>query len=163
MANQCDFSMRVNGKHENIEMFFGALTQKDKVWMGRGAVADIEYYDEDNMATIEGWCKWSIQSALIDDAIEMQKQKETGKGRWLPSEINAVDEFLTLFEACQKYHVNMEVYSSEVGCEFQEHFKYENGDIVDESTDYTEIFDEDSQEWVGTGGYSWDFDLAEVE
>lgn len=163
MANMCEFKMQVKGTSENIELFFRALTQSNTVWMGRGACADIEYYDKDNMAIITGWCKWSIQSALIDDAISMREQKEEGEGIWCQTEIDKVKEFFTLFEACAKYHVNMEVYSCEVGCEFQEHLKYENGNIINESTDYTEIFDEDSQEWVSTGGYSWDFDLAEVE
>ena len=162
MANWCEFSMRVKGKLENVESFFNALTQNDTVWIGRGATASIKYV-KNNIAIINGWCKWSIQSALIDNAISMREQDEVGKGIWYQPEINKVREFLTLFDACEKYHVNMELYSRRVEAEFEEHVKYENGIIVNECTKYTEIFDENSEEWVCTGGYKWSFDLAEVE
>ena len=46
MANLCSFSMQVNGKHDNIERFYNALTQNGDIWMGRGAEADINYDDE---------------------------------------------------------------------------------------------------------------------
>ena len=163
MANICEISMEVRGDHSNIEAFFNALTQEDDVWMGRGADAEIDYDDEGHTATISGWCKWSVQSSLIDDALSMRKQKESKEGFWYQAEIDKVNEFLTLFEACQKYNVNMEVYSSEPGMEFQEHAKYENGHIVNEATNYVETFNEDTQEWESHGGYLWDFDVSDPD
>lgn len=125
MANICEFSMQVNGEHKNIEKFYEALTQKNDIWMWRGAEADIAYEDEAKRAFIDGYCKWSICAALIKNALSMKEQKETGERYW--SGIDDVKEFLTLFEACKKYHVNMEVFSEELGERFQEHYKYENG------------------------------------
>ena len=41
--------------------------------MGRGAEAEINYNDEET-AQIDGWCKWSVQSAMIDNAISMRTE-----------------------------------------------------------------------------------------
>lgn len=163
MANLCDFEMMVKGERKNIDLFFAALTQTGNVWMGRGACADI-YYDDANTATISGDCKWSIHSALFTDAVSMREQKETGIGSWAWNEQSDSRDYVTLFEACKNYHVNVEVYSEETGCEFQEHYKYENGETLSDCVDYTEVYNEDTEEYESTGGYeSWDFNLADVQ
>lgn len=78
MANICCFRMRVKGDKSNISKFTSALTQDGEVWMGRGAEADIDFLS-DSEAEIEGCCKWSIQSALIDDSFSMRRQKKPGR------------------------------------------------------------------------------------
>lgn len=125
MANICDFVMHVRGKRENIEKFYDALTQNGKVYMGRGAEAEI-FFGDDSVAEISGWCKWSIVSALIDNAISMR----TEPNRWsFDDDVNEL-EFITLVEACQRWNVDMEVYSEESGCCFQEHFMVIGGELV---------------------------------
>lgn len=133
MANLCDFVMHVRGKRENIEKFYDALTQKGKIYMGRGAEADI--FLDDDIAEIKGWCKWSVVSALIDNAISMR----TEPNRWsFDEDVNEL-EFITLIEACQKWNVDMEVYSEEPGCCFQEHFMVIDGELViDECVEWNE-------------------------
>lgn len=183
MANICGFSMMVRGNRNNIEAFYNAMRQKGKVWMGRGANAEIEYEDVSNRAFINGDCKWSIRSALVDNAISMQ----TDPTGWYFGE--GVDgsefEFITLFEACKKWNLNMEVYSEECGCEFQEHYVFVDGDLIcDDCVDYSEynisefdikeeaeeelgitITDEewenkDMDEWISRGGFeNWDFEI----
>ena len=180
MANICSFSMCVKGKHEDIEKFYNAMSQKGKVYMGRGAEAEINYDDDDNIAFIDGWCKWSVQSALIDNAISMRTEPST----WYWGEnVDATKlEFVTLHEACVKWNLDMEVYSEECGCCFQEHFVIVNGDmIVDDCVDYYEYFigdyktkeeaeadldivitDEEwnREEYITRGGFrSWDFEI----
>lgn len=105
-ANICCFRMSVKGDKSNISKFTSALTQDGEVWMGRGAEADIDFLS-DSEAEIEGCCKWSIQSALIDDSFSMRRQKETGEGYW--GDLDTSKGFISLFEACEEYHVNMEV------------------------------------------------------
>jgi len=163
MANLCDYVMLVKGKTEGIEKFYKALTQSSsEAWMGRGADADIIY--ENGGARITGYCKWSIQSALIDGAISMQKQKNNnGEGIWYwGDEVKDVVQFITLFEACEKWGLNMEVFSWEPGCCFSEHYKYENGDITDECIDYEEEYDEKTEEYIPVGGFEPNFNLADV-
>ena len=142
MANICDFSMRVKGDKISIDEFYDALRQKGNVWIGRGVSdTDIDYQESNEAGKvygdIYGCTKWSVVSSLIDNAIDMRESPE----RWSfgdgvnPNEI----EFITLWEACKKYHLDMEVYSSESGCAFQEHFMYVNGEQFEECVDYYEF------------------------
>lgn len=178
MANICDFVMRVRGAHDNIEKFYNAMSQNGKIYMGRGASAEINYED-DRVAEIHGWCKWSVVSALIDNAISMR----TEPGRWLFDEDVNELEFITLIEACQRWNLDMEVYSEESGCCFQEHFMVIDGELViDECVEWNEYCIDDfdtkeeaeaelgieitDEEWnsgeafIGRGGFGeWDFEI----
>lgn len=139
MANICSFSMCVKGKHEDIESFYNAMFQKGNIYMGRGADADINYEDEENRAFIDGWCKWSIQSALIDNAISMRKNPDGWY--WGEDTDKSKLEFVTLIEASEKWNLIVEVYSEESGCCFQEHYVVDNGDlIVEDCVDYYEYY-----------------------
>lgn len=162
MANVCEFEMMLRGTKENIDKFVDALSQKDNVWMGRGAYITSRFDDEAaHSAMLCGECKWSMQSSLIDNAISMRAQENGGQTIW--ADIPEGGEFLTIFEACEKYSVNMEAYSKEPGCEFQEHLICENGKVVNDTVDYTEEWDETWDHVYTTGGYpSWDFSVADV-
>lgn len=188
MANICSYSMIVKGEMENIKKFVNAMEQKGDIWMGRGAEADVDWEWDENTVVINGWVKWSIYASLCSDAVSMEKQRVTGEGMWYWNDgIQNVKEFLTLWQACQRFNVNMEVYSEEPGCEFQEHYKYENGNITEESVEYKEIYFEDYEdegysregienllgieitddEWDDgykeIGGFKdWDFELEDV-
>lgn len=182
MANICDFQMYVRGNHADIQKFYDAMCQKGTIYMGRGAEADIEFQNE-NKAIITGWCKWSVRSAMVTNAESMSAQP----GQWYWGEgINANDlEFITLFEACKKWHLDMEVYSEESGCCFQEHFVVIDGELVcEECVEWNEYWIEDyetkeeaeadlkititDEEWeIGSaagyftrGGFeNWDFEI----
>lgn len=157
MANVCEFEMVLRGNKENIERFVTALTQKGNVWMGRGAYLYGCAYGK-RSAHITGEVKWSLQSSLIDGAVSMQSEPE----RW--GDLPKNGEFLTIFEACKKYFVNMEVYSKEPGCQFQEHLMYENGAELNDTVSYEEVWDTDTGEILETiGGYpSWNFTVADA-
>ena len=181
MANICGFSMCIKGAHDDIENFYNAMSQKGNIFMGRGADAEIQYEDEENRAFIDGWCKWSIQSALIDNAVSMRT--EPSKWYWGDSVDSSKIEFVTLWEACKKWNVDMEVYSEECGCCFQEHYVMVNGDVVcEDCVEYNEYCIDDyetkdeaeselgieitDEEWhsgecfISRGGFeSWDFDI----
>lgn len=181
MANLCSFSMCVKGKHEDIEAFYNAMSQKGNIYMGRGADAEINYEDEENTAFIDGWCKWSIQSALINNAISMRE--EPNIWHWGENVDVSSLEFITLFEACKKWNLDMEVYSEEGGCCFQEHYVVVNGDLIcDECVDWQEYYigeyetkeeaeneleieitDEEwdsGEEYISRGGFeNWDFEI----
>lgn len=180
MANICSFKMRVSGAHDNIMKFYHAMMQEGDIWMGRGAEVEIDFED-DNLAELNGWCKWSVQSALIDNAVSMR----TNPDKWFIGD-SAPKEFITLWEACERWDLDMEVYSEEPGCEFQEHYVCRGGDIdcydciewseyfVDEydtkeeaEDDFGTIFTD--EEWanreqndycIRRGGFeNWDFEI----
>ena len=182
MANICDFSMRVRGQKEDIEKFYNAMRQKGNVYMGRGADAEIQYEDEEEYYTawINGWCKWSVVSAMIDNAISMRTEPD----KWYFGESVDVSriEFITLIEACQKWNLDMEVFSEEPGCCFQEHMMVINGELViDECEEWNEydlddfdtkeeaeeeleieITDEEWEEggFISRGGFGeWEFEI----
>ena len=179
MANICSFSMYVRGKSEDIQSFYDAMCQNGNIYMGRGADAELIMEDDDG-ARIEGWCKWSIQSALIDNAMSMR----SNPGMWyFGDNVDASKfEFVTLYEACEKWNLDMEVYSEEPGCCFQEHYMFVDGDIVaDECVEYYEYYIEEfetkeeaereleitltdeeweAHEYVSRGGFDdWHFEI----
>ena len=81
MANICAFSMKVVGEKTNVDSFVSALEQKGKFCMGRGGVIDVED-NFDGGSILEGEVKRSLSASLIEAAVSMRKQKETGKGYW---------------------------------------------------------------------------------
>ncbi|MBQ8248101.1 MAG: hypothetical protein IJZ42_13315 [Lachnospiraceae bacterium] len=146
MANICNFSIKVKGTPENIEHFYNALTQTGDTWMGRGAVIDDPLeIEEDGTASVSGWCSWSIQSSLIDNAISMRKQPEN----WAYEQGDEGREFITLFEACERWNLVAEVYSEEPGLQFQEHYICDRGNVIcDEEVGFEkyDVFDFDTKE-----------------
>lgn len=180
MANCCRYQMLLKGKKENLENFVETMTSV-KTRMGSGAeIVEITY--KDDSALLSGYVKWSIESALIQDALSMRKQQKTGKGDWTKNVENPEIRYITLYEACKEFNINMEVYSAESAMGFQEHYKYENGVIFEESVDWflkpicfykskeeaekdlnRKIEDKDWQEgWINIGGYEWTYDLKNV-
>lgn len=179
MANICSFSMCVKGTHENIEKFYNAMCQDGNIYMGRGADAQILYEDEENRALIDGWCKWSVQSAMIDNAISMRT--EPNMWGWTKDVNPSTLEFITLWEACARWNIDMEVFSEEPGCAFQEHYLIIDGQVVCEDcvewNEYDlddfetkeeaeeeleiEITDEEWEEggFIGRGGFDWEFEI----
>lgn len=179
MANICSFSMCVKGQHEDIEKFYNAMSQIGTIYMGRGADAEIRYEDEEGRAFIDGWCKWSIYSALINNAISMRTETDMWSfGDVDPSKL----EFITLLEACARWNLVVEVYSEECGCEFQEHYIIDHDELVcEECVDYYEYcLDDyetkeeaeseldikiDDEEWenggfISRGGFGeWNFEI----
>lgn len=142
MANLCSFLMKVKGnKEEDIESFCKALSQNGKIWMGRGAEID-PTFEDDGIAIISGWCKWSVMSALIDNAISMRTEPE----RWYHPEDEEEHEYITLWEACERWNLVIEVYSEEGGCCFQEHYICDKGDIICDQCEDWEVYYVDEYE-----------------
>ncbi len=136
MANLCSFLMKVKGNKEDITQFYMVLNQKGKIWMGRGAETDLSLED-DETAFISGCCKWSVISALVDNAISMR----TEPNKWVFGGDSTGLEFITLFEACKRWNLVMEVYSEEGGIGFQEHFICDKGEILCEECVDWEVYD----------------------
>ena len=138
MANLCDIDMHARGTRKHLEQFIDALTQKDNIWIGRGAEVNVSYNDDEDLSNAEifGYCKWSIVSALIDNAISMRQHPE----KWYTGTDKDLT-FITLDEASKIYDLDIEAYSNEPGCEFEEHYLIRKGIIEkDECVDYQEYF-----------------------
>lgn len=181
MANICSFSMKVRGEHDNIEKFYNAMMQNGTIYMGRGADAEINYDDEECSAQIDGWCKWSVVSAMVTNAESMRSEPDMWC--WGDGKTSEEREFITLFEACKKWNLDMEVYSEESGCCFQEHYVFVDGELIcEECVEWNEYCIDDYEtkeeaeeelnieitddEWsnkgsfIGRGGFeNWDFEI----
>ncbi len=129
MASICEFRMLIKGSIEGKKKFIDALEQRGQIYMGRGASVD-EKEEYSNETYLHGTVKWSVKASLIDDAKEMRDNPS----RWYFG--GDVDKesltFLTLWEACEQFGVNMEVFSKEEELNVEEHMKYENGEITEE-------------------------------
>lgn len=181
MANICDFQMCVRGNCSDIEKFYDAMCQKGTIYMGRGASAEIEFESEDR-AMITGWCKWSVVSAMVINAESMRSEPDIWY--WGEGKTSEGLEFITLFEACKKWNIDMEVYSEESGCCFQEHYVFVDGDLIcEECVEWNEYWLDDyetkeeaeselgieitDEEWengadnyISRGGFeNWDFEI----
>ena len=163
MANICDFNMVVKGKKENIEQFINMMSQDGTVWMGRGAMVnriDIEEVENGKYRyLIDGDTKWSVKSSMILNAVSMRENPDM----WYFGD--GVDKtklsFVTLFEACEQLELSMEVYSEELGDGFQEHYLFDEGQLmINEIVEYTEEYNEETEEYESSGGFdSWDFEI----
>jgi hypothetical protein len=172
--------MYVRGNHNDIRSFYAAMIQCGHIYMGRGAEAEV-YWDDEESAHINGWCKWSVYSALISNAISMRDKPD---GWYFGNGVNVDElEFVTLFEACKRWNIVMEVYSEESGCQFQEHFICDKGDVTCEecvSWEEYDVYDYETkeeaeeelgieftdEEWenrddrITRGGFeNWDFEI----
>lgn len=180
MANLCSFKMCLRGGKENIQKFFDAMSQKDTLYMGRGADAELEFEDDD-YAFITGCCKWSVKAAMVRNAISMRTEPE----KWAFSK--GVDkntlEFITLFEAAARFKLEIEVYSEEGSNGFMEHIVIDKDKVLkDETVEFFEYFLDDEDEYLNkkdaeskigisisdedweegylrVGGFDWDFTI----
>jgi hypothetical protein len=179
--------MCVVGKKENIEEFikviqadydYGNMTFNYDRHMFRVFEA---YYDEieerlDNMyqVVINGHCAWSVASCMLEGGYYHNIKQR------YPSEFRGT----TLLLESKRLNLDIEVYSEESGCCFQEHYVIIKGDFVcDECVDWSEIWVDDyetkeeaesdleieitDEEWkIGykegyftRGGFEWDFEI----
>jgi len=138
MANMCEFSMRLRGKQSSIETLLSYMDQSNKdIWMGRGgSIEEQDIVEEGNgMATVDisGWTKWSVYDSMIENAKSMEEQRITGDGVWAwDDDMSSKKRFITLFDACKEMNINMEVTAAEPGSRYAEHYKYEDGHIMQE-------------------------------
>lgn len=167
MGNLCSFTMKLKGTAENIEVFHDWMTQKGATWMGHGAeseydteqLREVMTKDADNIFTIiiGGSVNNSVLDSLVSDAIEMR----TTPNRWSWKGMDYENlTFITLFEACEQLHLDMEVFSEEPGCCFAEHILFKDGKVMTKETvPFTEYWDEEKEIYIRSGGYEIIFEV----
>lgn len=190
MPNYCDYSMRVKGKKENIEEFieiikadYNYYTMKftAKRHLHRVFEADVvnepdEICDGIYDAIIDGYCAWSVSCCMFDGAHSYYQQ--------LKSEYGDMFRGTTIPIESKRLDLDIEIFSSEPGIQFMEHYIVKKGDIVlEECVDYSEyclsdyetkeeaekdleveITDEewnnrDVTNYIERGGIPWEFEI----
>lgn len=144
MANECSFSALITGRVENVREFLKTMRRR---WAYEVICEDepqLEDFAPDGIISeyVEGFCKWSVLCAMRDEYRNPSIESESGR--------------LNLF---------VEIYSTEIGCAFQEHVFIKKGVVaVDECVDYNEIYvgEYDSiEEYNAANGTDFTQDMVE--
>ena len=180
MANNCYYKMCVTGQSENVREFIKIMQAdysckpEDPPHMWRIFEAfetETEELGDSIIRTyIEGDCAWSVNSCMFEDGCSYQNQHKNdpnNKGTSVPAE-------------SKRLNLVIEIYSSEPGCAFQEHYLVAFGEIlIDDCVDWDEYYVDDmtieefneeygtnftkddinADGYITTGGFeSWDFE-----
>lgn len=188
MPNYCDYSMCVKGTKENVEEFikviqadynYGTMEFSHDRHFFRVFEANYdeieEMLDGKYQAIIDGYCAWSVRSCMFDGYASYYNSIKKD----YPNNFRGT----TLLTESERLNLDIEVYSEECGCCFQEHYVVVNGDLIcDECVEYNEYcIDEynskedaeaelgieiSDEEWdsgecfISRGGFeSWDFEI----
>lgn len=180
------YSMCIKGKKENVEEFikviqanydYGTMEFSYDRHLFRVFEAyykEIEQVGDDvYQVVIGGDCAWSVSSCMFEDGYYGRIKAE------YPNEFRGT----TLPIESKRLGLDIEVFSEEGGCAFQEHYVIINGDvIIDECVDWEEydiseydtkeeaetdygieITDEEwnsGEDFISRGGFgNWDFDI----
>lgn len=138
MANNCWYDMHVSGTRKSLDEFYKVLTDYDHprhFYRVFTAETYDTYQNKDGTFTdcISGDCAWSVCSCMTIGAIGTYAKgdRETDTSLQLESE---------------RLHLRIEVFSSEPGVGFQEHYYYDNGvELANEEKDYGEYEFEPSE------------------
>lgn len=156
MPNYCSYSMKATGSPEELREFIEVI-QRDNYESGRhffrvfeASIADEETVSE-GYVEISGECAWSVYSCMMEgpstyaeDAFkkyeEAKKEIEKHKGKkdlvsrnnYLYDMKKLEGEMLesSLLRESRLLNLTIEVFSEELGMEFQEHYVIENGVLL---------------------------------
>ena len=141
MANNCLYEMRVVGKKENVEEFVKILKYEVKDhWLSRIFSAYDENWenlkDGRVVCSIYGDCAWSVHSCMF-----------SGYGSYFGDGADLKDGQSTAGIESKRLGLEIEIYSTEPGIGFAEHYLIKNGEVlINDETDYAEYWYEPS-EW----------------
>lgn len=117
MPNYCDYDMKIVGHKDNIKELIQIMQYKHPNYtMYRIFDADV-YDEEDNAVYVSGDVAWSILSTMISPP---------------PNRTTIIDQ-------SKRLNLDVEIFSTEPGIGFQEHFIIKRGTIVvNECMEYLE-------------------------
>lgn len=127
MPNYCEYEMKIVGSEENCRKWHKRMRDYEEphhFWrIFDSTIIDEGEVDDEYYMVITGDCAWSIETCC----------RSSGYAHCDLFEVNT-----------EELSIAMEVYSSEPGIGFQEHYLYENGEcLISESTDYSEYWLDD--------------------
>nr|MBO6295064.1 hypothetical protein [Schwartzia sp. (in: firmicutes)] len=134
MPNYCDYNLRATGSEEGLDALqrvFENSVAKDGVGEQFVRVFEANMRREKGVLHVNGCCAWSVWSAMFDETSE-----PVGDCRWI-----ALPEF------CARYGVTVEVFGSELGLMFAEHYLVDGACRVEEHEAELVPYPEDENEW----------------
>lgn len=128
MANNCFYDMRITGKKKNVEEMI-------QIIQGVGE------FKHDSIGRVFDCCivdDYSLESAKNDDIVSIDV---CGDCAWSIESSMLVNDRRNLLTETKRLNLIIEAYSSEPGCQFQEHVLINRGEVViDASVDYKEYW-----------------------
>ena len=163
MANDCNYEMKIRGSKKAINRVIACLKADYNYMEGKPSHKHFfrvfSVYDDDDLYDngdgtftkfVFGCCAWSVWTCMLEGNNTYYNDVKN----------NHPDTFMgtSLYE--QSKDCEIEVFSEEFGMCFSEHYYFKNGiKVVDEDTEATCEFDEDTDEEKITN----DFRLDEFE
>lgn len=179
MPNYCDYEMKVDGRKEDIEEFIkiikadyhidenGKCNCDRHFWrVFEARVYEEEFECGDSYAIIGGYCAWSVKSCMCDGEHTYNNNHSDCGGT-------------TLQRESKRLNLTIEVFSSECGNCFMEHYVYENGEcLVEDCADYYEYTTDEfetveemnkeygthftkeefeNNDYLSVGGFEWNY------
>lgn len=137
MPNLCSYVMHVKGTPEAIDEMERRLTDYDhtphfwRVFEADRSDGEIDPATGERVTEFYGTCAWSVRSCMMDDDPLCYASEFASQGK-----------STSLHKSATELGVDIEVYSTEEGCGFAEHYLYTRAGTtaVDESTDYAEFY-----------------------
>ena len=132
MANNCSVDAKITGKAKNVRELIDMMSRKGQYEHdGLGRVFECWYDDDD------------FDAAHDDDIVDVHVYLDVA---W--SIVSSMREYAgrerSLESETKRLNLVFEAYSSEPGCQFQEHVLIDRGDVlIDECVDYEEHWVED--------------------
>ena len=151
MANNCGFSLKARGSEKDLSRLLSIMNYTDseyRLYRIFEAVADT--YEESNTIYIYGDCAWSVRSCMLD--IEFNYYNSAKKTNSLVD--NKGVKGITIDQLAKILNLDIEIWSEEYGCGFQEHYIINhNGEIeVSDCVDAVEV-EVGDDEWEVQGGF----------
>ena len=147
MSNDCLFTMYVAGRKADVEAVHNRLDYESDSAVSFARIKDVEPMYEPWAASDDGevvlmafygCCAWSVETCMRD-----------GDERYHSYPQNP-EVTTTLELTARELDVDLEVYSSELGMGFAEHYRYEGGSgecLADETVDYHESWFDDQTDF----------------
>jgi hypothetical protein len=144
MSNPCFYSMKVKGTKEDVEEFIKVIKadynydtmefsfDRHLQRVFSAEEEDIEVIDSNTCSVfISGECAWSVVVCMLDDGYYVDMKARLGnKFRGTTLEIES-----------ERLNLDIEVFSEECGCCFQEHYVILHGVVeVEECVEWHEYF-----------------------
>lgn len=161
MANECEYSACVRGEPKVVDELVAWMEDHTRELISKDVLSDTE---TEKTVNLDGYCRWSVWSAW-----NIEKYSDVK----VTYEASATDDPKTvkMIELANKIHkqqledesildikgnYELEVYSSECGMGFAEHYIFKDGKILlDNCRDYSEFYDEEKDTVTLNGGFAY--------
>ena len=166
MPNYCDYELKIKGEKENVmkvvsylqadysyENGYSNCTADKHFFRVFEADTAYEQIEDDGLfsVVVYGYCAWSVYCCMFKGVHTYYNDWTEGK----KAKLNEPFKGINMEDITKELNLTVEIFSSEPGVGFMEHYLVENGEIlVNECVKYYEQENEEG-DYEGVGGLEW--------